>query len=954
MDKPIEIMAAWGLRILLTAICATFCLTGVRAQKDSVRTYTKEHPLVYEDSWDLWPYSYLNDNGEPEGFNIDLIGMLMKELDIPYVIKLKAQQEAFQDLKAGKSDLTLGLAVGFHDEFGLYGKNAITLFTQSLVSPKKRPAPIKTFRDLEKPGIKVIVNDSSLCHHLMIDYGWTDHAIVSRDLKEVIQQVSANEEGLIVWNTLSLKWLLHRYHIDNLQLTPVNMPHGEYKFMSNDQALLDKLDEAYSALYTADKLTPIQTKWFYPERQKPETPQWVWYLMGAAAVLVVIAIVYFASYRIQNSRITRYNNKLNRRLALILETSQVRIWTYDTQTHEFSWRNENGQTAYTYSMEEFAQRYSEEDFAQLKEALDQLSAQKGNGKGKEEDEITLELKAKDIEGGDEELHNFVIVLSILARDKEGHPTVIIGTKKDVTEQRRLQRLDDERTLRYWSIFYTPVVGIILFDKDGYLININPKACEIYECDSDEIIDEHVSLNDCFSCGEGNLRELDGFTATQYIDLDKIEPEKRRVKSVKRKGKLCNEFRMMTVLDDNGELLGIFVICRDITDTVYGFEHHVHELATLENVKKTLQEYNTDIDNVLHESDLRLATYSPQRHTLTIHRSTNEVQHALTQSRCMTLVDDHSKLQAMRILTAMDNRADKTFTANIRTSLRLRESSGESKQLELQFCLMPLHDKKGEVTEYLGLLRDLTELCHMEQRLAEETAKVEEVEKTKNSFVKNMVQEIRKPLSTVVKYVEQLNDDKATDNEAVLHQGILDNADYLIHLIDNVLYLSRLEARMVEITPQPCNFADSFEAQCRNGWEKYMNPYTKYVVENPYDQLIVDIDAENLGRAIVQVAANAAQHTSSGSVRARCEYIGRRLIISVDDTGKGIPAEELKRIRETEPGGTHNTKGLGLAITKELVGQMGGTLEISSEEGSGTTVYITIPCQATIIKRKKIA
>ena len=160
--------------------------------------------------------------------------------------------------------------------------------------------------------------------------------------------------------------------------------------------------------------------------------------------------------------------------------------------------------------------------------------------------------------------------------------------------------------------------------------------------------------------------------------------------------------------------------------------------------------------------------------------------------------------------------------------------------------------------------------------------------------------------------------------------------------------------MVEITPQPCNFADSFEAQCRNGWDRYMNPHTKYVVENPYDQLIVDIDAENLGRAIVQVAANAAQHTSSGSVRARCEYIGRRLIISVDDTGKGIPAEELKRIRETEPGGTHNTKGLGLAITKELVGQMGGTLEISSEEGSGTTVYITIPCQATIIKRKKIA
>jgi K+-sensing histidine kinase KdpD len=51
--------------------------------------------------------------------------------------------------------------------------------------------------------------------------------------------------------------------------------------------------------------------------------------------------------------------------------------------------------------------------------------------------------------------------------------------------------------------------------------------------------------------------------------------------------------------------------------------------------------------------------------------------------------------------------------------------------------------------------------------------------------------------------------------------------------------------------------------------------------------------------------------------------------------------------------TQNMKGLGLAICQELVSQMNGTLEVSSERGSGTTVYVTIPCQATSIKRKKI-
>ena len=933
--------------ILLVSLCPTWL--PATAQGDLSKVYTEERPLVYEDSWDLWPYSFLNDKGQPDGFNIDLINMMMKELDIPYIIKLKPQQEAFQDLKAGKSDLTLGLAVGFHDEFGLYGRNAITLFTQSVVTPKSKPVEIKTFRDLNKPGLKVVVNDSSLCHHLMLDYGWTEHAIVSRDLREVIQQVSAKEEGQIVWNTLSLKWLIHRYHIDNVELTPVNMPHGEYKFMSNNQLLLDKLDELYSKLYTADKLTPLQNKWFYPEREKPSTPKWIWYLSGIALLLLIIGVVYFTSYRLQNGRIMRANNKLNRRLALILQTSQVRIWTYNVKTNTFAWRNENGQIAYTYTMDEFSQRYSEEDFQRLKNALDRLTNQEKDHKGKEEEEITLELKAKDVEGGDNELHDFVIVLSILSRDKHGKPTVIIGTKKDVTEQRRQQRQDDERALRYWSIFYTSVVGIILFDKDGYLCNINPKACEIYNCDCDEIIDEHVHLNDYFHTGLTDLRETDGFFATQIINLNKIPFEERCIKSVKRRGRLYNEFRMMTVYDDDHELLGIFVFCRDISDSVKGIEQYTVEETRLKAIKKVLEEYDNDIDNVLHESDLRLATYSPGSHTLTILRSTNEVQHALTQTRCMTLVDDQSKKPAMRVLNEMDDRADKTFKINIRTTLRIKSG----KRLELQFCLMPIHDKDGQVTEYLGLLRDFSELRDIEQQLAEKTAKVQEVENTKNKFVKNMVQEIRTPLNTVMDYVNQLSDTKPTPNEEELRKGILDNADYLIHLIDNILYLSRLEAKMVEFNIQPCNLADRFESLCIAGWMKYKNPDTKYVVENPYEQLIVDIDVDNLAQAIAQLTANAAQHTFSGTVRARCDYIGRILIITVDDTGEGIPRQELARLKEKGSSGTNNTKGLGLAITKELVSQMGGRVDISSEEGSGTTVYIVIPCQASSIKRKKI-
>lgn len=918
-----------------------FSLAVGFAQSDTTRVFSESNPLVYEDVWDLWPYSFLNDNGDPDGFNIDLIRLMMKDLNIPYIIRLKPSSEAYHDLKKGKSDLMLGLVQGFHDEFGMYSKNAVTLFTQSVVTPKSKPVEIKAFRDLGKPGLKVIVNDSSLCHHLMIDYGWGANALPDKDIGEAIQRVSAKGEGQIVWNTLSLKWLMNRYNIDDLELTPVNMPHGEYKFMSNNQQLLDKLDETYSKLYTNDEIQPLQDKWFYPERQNKKEPKELWYLLGGGLLLLVFMVVYVISYRIQDRKIRLENFKRNNRLALILQTSQVHIWTYNIKTNQFSWHNDNGQVAYTYSMEEFSQRYSHEDFVSLKSALEKLAeTRKTDG---EEKEIELNLRAKDLEtipageqspgmGGDANNRDYHIVLSVLSRDKDGSPAVIIGTKKDVTLEQQQKRLDEERTLRYWSIFYTPILGIILFNKDGRLVDINPKACDIFGCNAEETIEKGIDIHSMFNIDIQDLEDMDGYQATQTISQDMI-----------------TEFRLMTIHDDAGEMLGIFAFCRDITMSVNSKNQEKEAQKKIDALHDEQRQYDEILNAAISDTDIRQVIYSPGSHTLTIYRGTDTIQHALTQTRCMTLVDEQSQRQAMRLLSNMDGYEDKVIEYNIRTTLR----STEGRPLILYFRLEPCHGNDGKVKEYRGMLRDISEMDWIERQMELQTAKVQEVEKTKSGFVKNMVQEIRNPMNAVVKHVAQINDDSSSANEPELCKVIQQNADYLLHIVDNILYLSRLEARMVEINRHPQDFAKLFESQCAMGWMKFMNPDTQYIVENPYEQLTVDIDAENLGHAIEQVTCNAAQHTKRGTVRARYDYIGRRLIISVDDTGEGIPEAELTRIQEVQDGAP-NTKGLGLAITKELVSQMGGTFEISSEEGSGTTIYIMIPCHASVIKRKKTA
>ena len=112
---------------------------------------------------------------------------------------------------------------------------------------------------------------------------------------------------------------------------------------------------------------------------------------------------------------------------------------------------------------------------------------------------------------------------------------------------RLKRLEDERTLRYWSIFYSQDAAIIYFGKDGYLQNINPKASEICQRHSDDMIDEHIHINDFFKTSFTDLSTVDKYQGVQKVYQANIE------------------YQLKTVFNDEGELLGIFAFCREATN-----------------------------------------------------------------------------------------------------------------------------------------------------------------------------------------------------------------------------------------------------------------------------------------------------------------------------------------------------------------------------------------------------
>ena len=879
------------------------------AQQRRQRVYTEEHPLVYEDVWDLWPYCFQNEYGHPEGFNIDLIRLICHELKIPYTIRLKSRQEAFDDLRNGNADLTMALSAGYHDEYGQYGQNTITLFTQSVATPKSKPVVIYNFKDLAKH--KVIVNDNSLCQHLMTDYSWGENAQPTKDIKGAIQQLSATEEGQIIWNTLSLKWIIRQNQIDNLQITPVNMPHGEYRFMSNDPQLLNTLDSIFTVLSTDEKLLTIQNKWFYPERQEKSIPRWAWYIVAALGVIGIIFTIYGIIYRVQARRITHDNNRQNKRLAHIMDTYKVHMWTYDVNTQQFTLYNKNGEPASTYPLEEFANHYHPEDFKRLKDKLQELAML--DGKDNKDDTVNIHVKERNTTGGESEWNDFITTLSVHRRDKKGKPSVVIGTKKDITEQTKNQRKEEEQLQRYMSIFKAPTLGIMLFNKDNILTNINKKACEMFHFKHDDILAKQVT----------------------YQELSES------------KEALYKEIQVMPIHGDLQESLGMFAFCRDITLLSEQEDKlcRVTEELSIKNDK--LKQYVSNIDYILKKGDVRLLSYSPTLHTLTIYRQVGQKQTVLTQARCMTFIDNRHQRKAMHILSDMDTWTEKEITTDIKTTIR---TAGRL-TLHLLIILKPVKDKKGNITEYFGLCQDISELKKSEELMKNETSKAQEIENTQNQFLRNMMKEIRTPLNIVVELAGRLQPENSEDS---VHNSeiILNNAQQLLELINNILQLSRLEAHMVEIQKQPTDFANQFKSYCMNGWSRYRRDSVRYMVENAYEILEVDIDGGLLGQVIERLAAMSALSTQSGTIRARYDYIGRKLIITIDDTGEGLDEDILKSVYQEYHSGSHTSKGLSISICKETISQMGGTLEINSEEGLGTTVWITLPCQATNIKRKK--
>ena len=218
----------------------------------------------------------------------------------------------------------------------------------------------------------------------------------------------------------------------------------------------------------------------------------------------------------------------------------------------------------------------------------------------------------------------------------------------------------------------------------------------------------------------------------------------------------------------------------------------------------------------------------------------------------------------------------------------------------------------------------------------------------------MSYEIRTPLNTVVGFAELFEAEHDPEDEPIFVEEIKKNSNQLLELVNDILFLSRLDAKMIESSLTETDFAIFFNSCCQLGLSN-VTPEVKTIIENDYDHLLVTIDLENISKLIQRSCIIASALTQQGTIRCKYEYWHGELIIIIEDTGVGIEADRLPNIFNAYDRNARLEEfstGLDIPIIQALAHMMGGDVEAQSEKGKGTTARITIPCEATLVEKKK--
>ncbi len=266
----------------------------------------------------------------------------------------------------------------------------------------------------------------------------------------------------------------------------------------------------------------------------------------------------------------------------------------------------------------------------------------------------------------------------------------------------------------------------------------------------------------------------------------------------------------------------------------------------------------------------------------------------------------------------------------------------------------LRDSAGRIRAIISSARDLSEERRLEELRQNALESSREFDRARTDFVARVSHELRSPLASVLGFVELLTDKDASplDDEQRSMLGVIErNGIRLLKLVEDLLTMSRISAGTLEVHRQPVALSSIID-QALEGFVPEMAKLSLTSEVAVDDDVFVEVDAEQVVRAAVNLISNAVKFTPAGGhIYIEGRRDGDDAVISVRDTGIGIPLDEQSRLftrffrsslsRRLETQGT----GIGLFLVKQIIEAHDGTIEVASRPGDGTTVVVRLPLPA---------
>ena len=482
-----------------------------------------------------------------------------------------------------------------------------------------------------------------------------------------------------------------------------------------------------------------------------------------------------------------------------------------------------------------------------------------------------------------------------------------------------------------NIYKNLPAGIELYDKDGFMTDLNDKEMEIFGLrHKEDVIGLNLFDNPLLPQGlKDKLKAGAPIDMSFNYDFDRLDG----YYSTSRTGTISLILKFAPLYDALGNLINILLINIDNTETTNAYSKI-----------QDFEEFFTLIGNYAkvgyaHFNALKCDGYAVN----SWYRNVGEKEG--TPLNEIIKVHSHFHPDDRRMMLRFFDQVLIREASHLRRDVRILREDGTYTWTRVNVMVRDFRPEDG-IIDMVCVNYDITELKETERKLIAARDKAEELDRLKSAFLANMSHEIRTPLNAIVGFSSLLTETEDMKDRKQYMAIVQENTELLLQLISDILDLSKMESGAFEFVKSDTD-VNLLCSEIIRSLRMKVPAGVELVFEECLPGCHVWADKNRLNQVISNFINNALKFTFSGSITlGYYRQTDGYLRFYVRDTGMGIPKNKIKTVfdRFVKLNSFVHGTGLGLSICKSLVEQMGGTIGVESEEGEGSCFWFTYPYQ----------